>query len=260
MRMYHGPIASRPLGDSRADARLGLGPDLEVVVDHRHLAVEQEARSRGSASSDVERARRAARRAAAGTSGTASTTRGPSGCAGRGGRRPAPRRPSGVRRSAAASPPISRPRWAASRAIARWQVTMSVRPSAIPVRGGVPSRTRSWKASSSRSNASSIESKASRAAGLVPAVETTSCVGSWSRYGAGNVNSPTADMVEAEVLAVRRVAGEEVPADRDPRPVGQPPGSRTDPGSCLAPRPRRDRSRRVRRRRPGSPRTRGRRC
>jgi len=31
------------------------------------------------------------------------------------------------------------------RAIARWQVTMSIRPSAIPVRGGVPSRIRSRK-------------------------------------------------------------------------------------------------------------------
>ena len=39
--MYHGPMASRPLAASRAEALLGLGPHLEVVVDNGHLAVEE---------------------------------------------------------------------------------------------------------------------------------------------------------------------------------------------------------------------------
>ena len=42
MRMYHGPIDSRPAAASRRSARLGLRADLEVVVDHRHLPVEHE--------------------------------------------------------------------------------------------------------------------------------------------------------------------------------------------------------------------------
>ena len=89
----------------------------------------------------------------------------------------------------AASPPISSPRCAASRAIARWQVTMSVRPSAIPV-AAVSRRTSGRaNASSSRSNASSIESKASRRRVSSSPVETTSGVGSWSRYGDGNDSS-----------------------------------------------------------------------
>ena len=39
---YQGPIATRPAGGQGPQALLGLGADLEVVVDHRHLAVEQE--------------------------------------------------------------------------------------------------------------------------------------------------------------------------------------------------------------------------
>ena len=42
MRMYHGPIAQPAALGQVADAVLGLGPDLEVVVDHRHLTVEHE--------------------------------------------------------------------------------------------------------------------------------------------------------------------------------------------------------------------------
>ena len=43
IRIIHGPTASRPLVASRRSVGRGLGPDLEVVVEHRGLAVEQEA-------------------------------------------------------------------------------------------------------------------------------------------------------------------------------------------------------------------------
>ena len=42
MRTIHGPIASRPAAASRAERGRGFGPDLEVVVEHRGLPVEQE--------------------------------------------------------------------------------------------------------------------------------------------------------------------------------------------------------------------------
>ena len=42
MRMYQGPIVMRPGRGQPAQRGLGLGPDGEVVVDHRHLAVEHE--------------------------------------------------------------------------------------------------------------------------------------------------------------------------------------------------------------------------
>ena len=83
MRMYHGPIDSRPAA-ARARMRLFvLGPDLEVVVDHRHLAVEEEPGVGGVALEQRRGARRASSPAAAGSSGTARTTPGPSGCGGR---------------------------------------------------------------------------------------------------------------------------------------------------------------------------------
>ncbi len=41
-RVYHGPIAIRPVVARRPQAVLGLGADREVVVDHGHLPVEQE--------------------------------------------------------------------------------------------------------------------------------------------------------------------------------------------------------------------------
>ena len=69
--------------DQRRDARGGVGSDLEVVVDQRGLAVEQEPRVRRGRA----RAGRADRRrrvpAPGDRPGTARTTRGPSGCAGR---------------------------------------------------------------------------------------------------------------------------------------------------------------------------------
>ena len=40
--MYHGPIASRPVGGERPQRGLALGTHREVVVDDRHLPVEQE--------------------------------------------------------------------------------------------------------------------------------------------------------------------------------------------------------------------------
>ena len=43
MRIIHGPIWSRPAAASAARRGGRFGPDLEVVVDHRGLAVEQEA-------------------------------------------------------------------------------------------------------------------------------------------------------------------------------------------------------------------------
>ena len=46
MRTIHGPICRRPAATSAREARLGLGPHLEVVVDHDGLAVEQEPRVR----------------------------------------------------------------------------------------------------------------------------------------------------------------------------------------------------------------------
>ncbi len=47
MRMYQGPMLTRPDGRQRTEAALGLGPHLEVVVDHGHLAVEHEVRIAG---------------------------------------------------------------------------------------------------------------------------------------------------------------------------------------------------------------------
>ena len=42
----HGPICTRPCGDERGEPGLRVGPHLEVVVEHRGLAVEQEPRVR----------------------------------------------------------------------------------------------------------------------------------------------------------------------------------------------------------------------
>ena len=42
MRMYQGPMLTRPGGRQRTQPALGLGTHLEVVVDHRHLPVEHE--------------------------------------------------------------------------------------------------------------------------------------------------------------------------------------------------------------------------
>ena len=50
MRMYQGPIGQPALGGQPPQGGLGLGPHGEVVVDHRHLPVEQEVGVRGSAS------------------------------------------------------------------------------------------------------------------------------------------------------------------------------------------------------------------
>ena len=43
MRTIHGPDLHAPGGDEAGQPCLGLGPHLEVVVDHDRLAVEQEA-------------------------------------------------------------------------------------------------------------------------------------------------------------------------------------------------------------------------
>ena len=60
-----------------------------------------------------------------------------------------------------------------------------------PGRGGAPPRTiRPWKARSSVSNASSIESKVTRRrVSRPPGRDDAGCVGSWSRYGDGKVSS-----------------------------------------------------------------------
>ena len=42
MRMYHGPMLTRPAAARRPEPFLGFWPNLEVVVDHRHLPVEHE--------------------------------------------------------------------------------------------------------------------------------------------------------------------------------------------------------------------------
>ena len=42
IRMYQGPTDRRPAAASARQPCVGLGPHLEVVVDHRQLAVEQE--------------------------------------------------------------------------------------------------------------------------------------------------------------------------------------------------------------------------
>ena len=42
MRMYHGPMAAAPAAARARSAALVLGPHLEVVVHHGHLAVEEE--------------------------------------------------------------------------------------------------------------------------------------------------------------------------------------------------------------------------
>jgi len=104
---------------------------------------------------------------------------------------------------------------------------MSVRPSAIPVRGGVPSRTRSRLG---------LERLLDRvegdlAADLVPSGgdpesgRLVEAVGSREPQLHG-----AADMVEADVLPVCRVVREEVPADRDPRSVGQAAREEDGPG------------------------------
>ncbi len=46
MRTIHGPIDSRPAAAKRVQRRRRFGPHLEIVVEHRGLAVEQEARVR----------------------------------------------------------------------------------------------------------------------------------------------------------------------------------------------------------------------
>ncbi len=42
MRTYHGPHGEPAVGREATETPLRLGPDREVVVDHRHLPVEQE--------------------------------------------------------------------------------------------------------------------------------------------------------------------------------------------------------------------------
>ena len=77
---------SRPARREPAEPGLvGLGPDLEVVVDHRRLAVEQEAAERGVGleQSSISSSRLTSRIRNVWNGGT---TPGPSGCAGRRGR------------------------------------------------------------------------------------------------------------------------------------------------------------------------------
>ena len=49
MRMYHGPMLSRPAAASARSRSSCLGAHLEVVVDDGHLAVEHEVRVAGVA-------------------------------------------------------------------------------------------------------------------------------------------------------------------------------------------------------------------
>ena len=81
IRMYQGPMVSRPGGGQGPEAVLGLRADLEVVVDHGHLAVEQEAGVGGVALHQGEQVVEQRRPGAGGRSGRARTTPGPSGCA-----------------------------------------------------------------------------------------------------------------------------------------------------------------------------------
>ena len=67
MRMYHGPHRQPPGAGQGPDPLLVLGPDLEVVVDHRHLAVEEEAGVGGVALEQVEQAVEQVAPAAAGS-------------------------------------------------------------------------------------------------------------------------------------------------------------------------------------------------
>ena len=153
--------------------------------------------------------------------------------------------------NAAASPPIAMPRCAASRAIARWQVTMSARPSAIPVGGRPPSRT-----SVAEGEQLPLERLVDRVeddppAGLVRPVEIVRIVGSWSRYGAGNASS-TDPPTKWNRTSSRYAGspGRKCQPIESRRLAGGPPEQDDRAGIARRPRPRRPRGRsRPRRRR-----------
>ena len=158
------PDGQAALGDEPADQGLRRGPDLEVVVDGRRLAVEREAQPRirrhplEELVDQVDQAHpehlerlvplavpvRVGDQVDDGLAVAGRASAGPvDGFASRLTRPPRRRSATPSRRAAAA--------------MARWQVTMSARPSRRPAGGSRPSTTQAWKASSSSSNASTVE-------------------------------------------------------------------------------------------------------